>query len=206
MGTPVDLIGKTFSRLTVVSFAGVKNKVRTWHCFCTCGGKSVVDTASLRKGNTRSCGCLKKESDVAKRRNTTHGYSRTRIYNTWASMKQRCEDPGKTNYKWYGGRGIKVCDRWQSFSNFIMDMGERPDDQQIDRINPDGNYSPDNCRWVSSKENASNRRSTIIITVDGINRSLKQWCQEKSLNYHTAITRLNRDGWSIQEVINGRRS
>ena len=155
---PQDLTGKTFGRLTVLRSEGKgKNGKYLWLCRCSCGNTKVTDTGQLNSGCTQSCGCLK--HDLLVEKNLSHGLANTPIYNVWATMKQRCLNSSEKRFKDYGGRGIKVCERWLKFENFIQDMGERPEKLELDRINNDGNYEPDNCRWVTRSENLKNRRS-----------------------------------------------
>ena len=126
-------------------------------CSCECGNEKVVVLNSLRSGATRSCGCYRKE--VTTQTKTIHGLWKHPLYKTWADMKTRCYNTKDKYYKDYGGRGIKVCDRWiKSFPNFLQDMGERPTGYSIDRINNDGNYEPSNCRWATNKEQQNNQR------------------------------------------------
>lgn len=135
-----------------------------WLCRCDCGSEVSVPVGNLQTDNTKSCGC-QKPARIAKAR-TTHGQSRRRrtaaptpTYNSWASMIARCVDPNATKYALYGGRGIKVCDRWRKFENFLADMGPRPPGTSIDRFpNPDGNYEPTNCRWATPREQRLNQR------------------------------------------------
>jgi hypothetical protein len=124
--------------------------------------------------------------------NATHGLSKTPTWRVWVSMKYRCSSkPGATGYKSYAGRGIKVCDRWvDSFENFLKDMGEKPEGAQIDRINNDGDYAPDNCRWVTQTENVRNRSNTVTAIKDGVEKPLAEWCQILRLNYDTHKARL----------------
>lgn len=130
-----------------------------WVCQCDCGNIAFAQTSDLRAGRHRSCGCLR--VDVMTRHGgTNHGGGRTPEYRSWMSMKARCLDSDHDSYKWYGGRGITICDRWlASFEAFLADMGARPSlKHSIDRINNDGNYEPGNCRWATANEQAQNQR------------------------------------------------
>jgi len=145
---------KKFGKLTTIEYLG-KSK---WKCLCDCGNFTEVHSQSLRTGNTKSCGCLKIEKA------TKHGYVGTPIYRCYNSMKNRCYNINNPSYSDYGGRGIKVCERWKdSFNNFLVDMGERPSkDYSIDRIDNDGNYEPNNCKWSTAKEQNRNNRQVKL--------------------------------------------
>ena len=159
MGRPViGLIGQIFGRLTVLKLSHMNTrKQAVWSCRCDCGKESVVDSWNLRRGQTKSCGCLEREGLMA--RNTTHGMSGTRTYRSWEQMHRRCSSLcDKKDIKYYFGRGIKVCKRWEKFENFFVDMGERPEGKTLDRKSSDGNYEPSNCKWSTPKEQANNRR------------------------------------------------
>lgn len=155
----VNLAGMKFGRLTVRRQSERKSASGAmWLCVCDCGKETVVASLKLRDGKTVSCGCAKRERLL----NFTHGLSnKSKTYRTWKEMRQRCRNPNATQYKWYGGRGIKVCDRWDSYENFLSDMGERPEGKTIDRINPDLGYEPTNCRWATPKEQAATNRGLI---------------------------------------------
>jgi hypothetical protein len=159
MPAALDLSGKRFGHLTVVKRVGSKNGHSLWECRCDCGNTTDVVAGSLTQGLTRSCGCLDRE------RRTTHGESKSRLYEIWLGMRQRCSYQHHKDYKNYGGRGIRVCDEWQSFATFhdwAMSHGYDPDAPYgkctIDRINVDGNYEPSNCRFVDLETQANNRR------------------------------------------------
>lgn len=131
----------------------------------------------------------------------THGMARTREYKTWTSMKIRCNRIGSQSYESYGGRGIKVCDYWmESFGNFYESMGPRPSGMTIERVDVNGGYSPDNCVWASWKEQANNRRNTVLLTIDGVSKTISSWADESPVNYSTISGRL-RKGWSHTDAV-----
>lgn len=156
-----SIVGKKFGRLTVIEPLPTSNKQRhiLWKCICDCGNEHVSISSDLKTGHTKSCGCLHIQMMTE---NIKHGHSRAGIvsptYVSWASMITRCKNKKSLNYKYYGGSGVKVCERWLNFENFLSDMGERPNNLSLDRINPYGNYEPSNCRWADFKTQQLNKR------------------------------------------------
>lgn len=165
MGRPrIDLTGHCFSKITIMKYVNsTKSGHSNWLCKCECGNEKVINSNDLKRGATHSCGCIVEK----------HGHCKndelSREYHSWLAMKQRCNNSNNDSYKNYGGRGISVCDRWNdSFINFLADMGNRPAETSIDRIDVNGNYEPDNCRWATRKQQQNNRRDYRI--------KLAGWC------------------------------
>jgi hypothetical protein len=172
---------------------------------CKCGQKIIVSPSAVRK-HQKSCGCESRARIGVV--STTHGNARrgshTPEFRTWANMKKRCEQESYDNFKYYGGRGISVCERWQSFELFLLDMGKRPESASIDRIDPDGNYEPANCRWASRLEQARNKRNALILTINGTTKRLTEWLAvEGACSAKQVRQRLNR-GWGHTEALFGR--
>lgn len=174
-----NIVGKRFGLLTVQAYVGGSK----WDCLCDCGGTSVVTTGRLNSGNTKSCGCRK--AAVLGESTTKHGRTGTRVYRIWKGMKSRCLNTNTPRYKDYGGRGIQVCGRWLSFENFYADMGDPPAGTSLDRIDNDGPYSPDNCRWATTREQNLNRKK--IVRINGV--PLVELAEARGVSYHTLYGR-----------------
>lgn len=247
-----SLIGQRFHSLTVISFAGVKNGRKKWQCQCDCGNSKIVAGKELKRGDTKSCGCLRVENlsnqrfgmlvvqdshetingktywlclcdcgnlkmcraDALKGKisvscgcyNKTkaikHGHHRSPTYKSWSSMKERCLKPSHVSYSRYGGRGVTVCDRWiDSFENFLKDMGERPPGLTLDRIDPNGNYEPSNCRWATYYEQSVNRRNSRFISFQGKTLTLSQWASELGMSQGCLSQRINKRKWSVEKAL-----
>lgn len=195
MGFRIDLTGQKFGKLTVMSFADMDRERRSlWVCKCECGNIHVVKSNSLKTNHTKSCGC-------ANHRNYRHGMKNTPLYQAWKGMKTRCQNPNNPKYKDYGGRGIKVCDKWQIFQGFLEDMGptHKPG-LSIDRIDNDGNYEPGNCRWATRIEQQSNTRKNRFITYKGKTRTIAQWSRELNIKYQVLYSRLTLSDWPPEKA------
>lgn len=194
----MDLTGQRYGKLTATFFAGKNKHGQTqWLCRCDCGYKTVVTTGHLRSGHTKSCGCAAIET--ARKNHTTHGMGKTRLYRIWSNIKSRCENPGSSVYERYGGRGITVCDEWrdsfQSFKDWAEENGYK-DNLTIDRIDNNGEYSPENCRWATPKEQGNNKRNNHLIEINGETKTLSQWCDLYGLSSDLVKQRINKLGWS----------
>lgn len=199
------LTGQTFGRLTVVTFAGRVNKIRVWQCRCECGNVTTVTTANLVRGHTQSCGCLQRERSSANMRRVAfrHGKAGTPEWNAWMSMFSRCYDPNNKRYSRYGGRGIKVCERWNgSFENFLSDMGPRPSNKHtLDRLDNDGNYEPGNCGWRTKTQQNNNRGSyNVRIQVGDRDLTLAEWSRETGVS-EACMTYRRSIGWTPEQIV-----
>lgn len=159
----IKMEGRRFGRYVVIEMAPRTRRQIHYRCVCDCGTERTVNGEALRTGNTKSCGCLAREQRLKTR--LVHGHNRkltprSKAYQAWANMKTRCGNPKATHYRHYGGRGVRVCERWMTFENFLADMGEPPPGLTIDRINNNGHYEPGNCQWATMKQQAANRRNT----------------------------------------------
>lgn len=174
------VVSQRFGRLVALSLVIERGRKTSWRCLCDCGHELIVRATSLRSGDVKSCGCLRRP----------HGKRGTSEYGVWQGMIQRCENQAHLHFKSYGGRGIKVCSAWRNnFVQFLADVGSRPSlAHSIDRIDNNGDYRPDNCRWVTDKEQANNRRAPrgrIYSTLTGVPISLREMAGYLALSYHT---------------------
>ena len=177
-------LGDRFGRLAVLSIEadGMASVI------CDCGQIKTVRTLNLRHGGTRSCGCLRRETTSARR--TKHGLTGTREFRAWSHMRGRCNTRTTKHFERWGGRGIGVCSRWDDFETFLSDMGTCPPGYSIDRIDNDGPYSPENCRWADQKTQVNNTSSNVRIEHKGRTQTIAQWAEELGLRYATLYRRL----------------
>lgn len=198
----INLVGERFGRLVVIDKAESKSRHTRWLCLCDCGNKCIVHGTSLKTGNTTSCGCYKKE-------NAQKLYSSVRqndkgLYAVWNGIKQRCSNPNNKSYHNYGGRGIKMCSQWEqnyeAFYNWAMNLGYEKG-LEIDRVDNNGDYCPENCRWVSHYVQANNKRNIKLYTINGVTKSLPQWCREYNQEYYLVRQRVDKLHWSIIDAL-----
>lgn len=184
-----NLTGKVFFNLTVICRVPNKTKSSRWLCKCSCGNYKEVDSCHLQNGGIKSCGCLLKNNKI----NKTHGMSKTRLYETWHGMKARCYNKNNINYSNYGGRGIFICSNWlnnfMNFYNWAINNGYK-DNLTIDRIDVNGNYCPENCRWITIKKQANNKRTNIIIEYNGKKHTVSEWAEILKIKRCTLEKRL----------------
>lgn len=200
----LDLTDQEFGRLTIISKHQTPvGKPTKWLCRCKCGNEKIIETRALRSGATVSCGCYNREVNLEK--NTKHGHAkRGKIgptYRAWVAIRQRCTNPNDQYWHAYGSRGIKMCKRWvNSYPNFLKDMGERPSKKHsIDRIDNNKSYSHSNCRWATAKEQGNNTRRNVFITIDGIKKTRKQWCDIYNIDESTVAWRI-KHSWPIKKA------
>lgn len=199
-----ELVGARFGRLLVMAEAHPRvnsgHKIRMLQVKCDCGNVRVVQAGNLRNGHTKSCGCLSLQSTAE--RSTVHGMAKkSGAWKSWVTIRDRCENANDPAYKNYGARGITVCERWRDFRNFFADMGERPSGASIDRIDNEGSYEPNNCRWASRTEQARNKRNNINVTIDGVTRCLADVAAERGIKYRTAHARIVDRGWDAARAL-----
>jgi hypothetical protein len=210
MGKFINLLGMEFSKLTVICRDGTnKSGVVQWLCKCDCGNIKTIDGNSLRHNRTVSCGCWNIEAAMIN--GTKHGYAGGKnknlsiTYCSWSHMKDRCSNLNSENYKYYGGRGITVCERWlgkNGFVHFLEDMGERQNKKYtLERINNNLGYYKENCKWATKLQQARNMKSNRIFTINGEEKCLSQLAEEHGIKIGTLSSRINRNGWPINKAL-----
>ena len=162
MNTPT-LVGNRYGKLLVVERVGVDHRKQSlYKCVCDCGNEKVIRSYSIKYGNTKSCGCLRREVGAKIGSIKKHGMVKTPTHNSWSTMKERCLNPKSKSYMYYGGSDVQVCEKWLTFEGFYEDMGERPKGTSLDRINPFGDYTKENCRWADKYTQSHNKRKNYI--------------------------------------------
>ena len=188
--TDISVIGQKVGNLTYVGEDVPKGKSRFIFAKCSCGNIFSVSYSKAKTFYTKSCGCYR---SLANKARATHGGCGSRTYVIYNTMKTRCLNEKSSNFKVYGGRGIKICDRWvNSYENFRNDMGECPQGKSLDRIDTDGNYDPSNCRWVSQKEQCNNKRTNIKLEYLGQIKTVAEWAESLGISRYTLYSRVKR--------------
>lgn len=200
---------KLYGRLSVIGEPykkeyGTKGRKATFiECLCICGVVKNYRLDHLKDGRSQSCGCLQRQN--TSKSNKTHGHSvngrQSSEYSIWRSMISRCTNSNNGGFNHYGGRGIKVSKRWQKFENFLHDMGLRPDGMSLDRIDVNGSYCRENCRWSTAKEQANNTRRNILVTAFGKTQTLAQWSEEVNIKYNVLWFRLVKFNWPPEKAL-----
>ena len=196
--------GMKFNYLTAITDSYIKNKRRYAIFKCDCGKEKEIRVSNvIDPHGTKSCGCMQRVLSAQSKHNYKHGLCYSRIYAIWRKMRQRCNNPNYSESKYYGGRGIKVCEEWDksfdAFYDWALKNGYQ-DDLSIDRIDTNGNYEPSNCKWSTNIEQGNNKRNNVIITIDDQKMTLAQWCRCRNLPYSRVQARLYR-GWSEKEAL-----
>lgn len=201
-----DLSGKVFGKLTVLHQADdyvskTGKPYATWLCKCECGVEKVYMQCSLTTGHTVSCGCHRRA--LMKEAKTIHGGVGTKLYNSWRAMKERCTNPHAENYPSYGGRGIRVCEEWldyEIFMSWALTHGYKPG-LTIDRVDMNGDYTPENCRWINQRQQCNNKRNNRRITFNGRTKTLSEWASEVGINKGTILNRIDKLGWDASKAL-----
>lgn len=196
-----DKTGEVYGRLKVVEFKGIKNRHAMWLCQCECGNLVIVSSGNLVSGNTRTCGCAK-ESNIGEL-NKTHGKTNTRLYRIWRGIKSRTKYKSTGISKCYRDRNIELCQEWEtsftSFYEWAVNNGYS-EELTIDRINNDLGYSPENCRWVTNKEQQNNKRNNLRVNLNGENKTISEWAELYGISRNKVYARLRRN-WNVYEAL-----
>lgn len=205
MPKKISHIGVKFGNLLVVSKTTIQtygNGEYLYSCICDCGKIVLKSIGNLRSGATKSCGCMIRI--LISKHKTRHGFAkdgqRSKVYRTWAQMRNRCSNPNNPSFKNYGGRGIRVCERWNSFENFRDDMGIPEPHQSIERINNNLDYSPDNCRWATMADQMRNTRANRVFTINGITGCATDLAKHFGISLPGVLLRIDRYGWTPHEA------
>lgn len=190
-----DETGNIYGKLTVLEYIKTDKPGAYWKCQCECGNVTVIRGGAMRdkKVGQRSC---------RKCSNIRHGLSRTREHSVWRRINQRCHNPNSKDYRYYGGKGIHMCERWRTFENFLADMGPKPFPKAtVERIDGNIGYGPDNCRWASQAEQTLNKSNSVMLTHNGRTQNFMLWCRELGIHPATLENRLHRSGWSVEKAL-----
>ena len=204
MGAFIDLTGQRFGKLTVIKrdndYVSPKGYVAlNWLCQCECGQRVVVRGCNLKSGASQSCGCER----IIHPNRLIHGDAHIRLHNIWSGMKKRCTNPNDSSYSIYGARGIHVCDEWNSYETF-RDWAYKNgynDSLSIDRIDMNGNYEPNNCRWVNSSVQANNKRSNHVLKYNDQSHTIAEWSRITGISYGRIKDRINKCGWDVERAL-----
>lgn len=203
MSKMVDLAGERFGSLVAIKTAGSsKGRKKLWLCKCDCGNETIISGDCLRRGGALSCGC--KKGELISKAKTKHGLVKTRLYRIWSDIKSRCYNRNEVAYKWYGARGISMCNEWlndvAAFYTWAVKNGYH-EGLTIDRIDNDGDYSPQNCRWVDMLTQCQNRRNNCYYTYNGNAHTIREWSLITGLSYRTIYTRIHKFKWDIERTL-----
>lgn len=213
MHKETNFINKRYGKLVVIKLDHTKqspcgHKVKMWLCKCDCGNTKIVTTGSLTSGQTKSCGCYRR--DRITKLNTSHNMSKSSLYKAWCNMKMRCTNPNYTDYYDYGGRGITICEEWlefEAFKEWAYNNGyyeEKVNGKNLlslDRIDVNGNYEPSNCRWATNTQQANNKRNTRRFFYNGQNLTVREWSDITGISYTTLARRLFNPTWTVERAL-----
>lgn len=192
-------VGKRIGRLIITGRDMLIKSGRSYYkCLCICGNTKSIRMDHLVKAETNSCGCIQREAIIKTARR--HGMSHTATFWTWTRMKGRCSNKKNSSFRNYGGRGIKVCERWHKFENFYEDMGDKPINKSIDRINNNGNYEPSNCRWADNYQQTNNRRFNVVLEFNGEKMTVSNWARHIDINAKSLYNRIHL-GWPTERIL-----